>query len=110
MPVIDSQPDGVPVCDHDQRQRRAPLQPTCAARAATRRRTRRDHGRRHLLAPGVPSHWSVYIGVEDSDATAAKAAELGGIVVQGPEDTPYGRLATINDPWGAMIKLFQLNS
>lgn len=60
------------------------------------------------LPPEVPSHWSIYIGVEDADASAAKATELGGTVIQGPEDTPYGRLASIGDPWGAMIKLHQV--
>ncbi|WP_020106333.1 VOC family protein [Nocardia sp. 348MFTsu5.1] len=60
------------------------------------------------LPPEVPSHWAIYIGVESADATAAKATELGGTVVQAPEDTPYGRLATISDPWGAMIKLHQV--
>ncbi|PXW35783.1 UNVERIFIED_CONTAM: hypothetical protein DES50_101730 [Williamsia faeni] len=60
------------------------------------------------LPPEVPSHWSVYIGVESADATAAKATELGGTVVQAPEDTPHGRIATLGDPWGATIKLYQL--
>lgn len=60
------------------------------------------------LPPEVPSHWSIYIGVENADATAAKATELGGTVITEPEDTPYGRLATIGDPWGAMIKLHQV--
>jgi predicted enzyme related to lactoylglutathione lyase/TfoX/Sxy family transcriptional regulator of competence genes len=27
--------------------------------------------------PGVPSHWHVYFGTDDADATAAKATELG---------------------------------
>lgn len=60
-----------------------------------------------FLPPDVPSHWSIYIGVENADETAAKAAELGGTVIDSPEDTPYGRLATISDPFGAMLKLHQ---
>ena len=32
-----------------------------------------------FLPEGVPAHWSVYFGVADADATAAKAVELGGI-------------------------------
>jgi predicted enzyme related to lactoylglutathione lyase len=62
---------------------------------------------RSFLPEGVPSHWSVYIGVEDADATITKAASMGGVVVQGPDDTPYGRLASLTDPTGAMFKIVQ---
>ena len=48
------------------------------------------------------------IGTDDVDATVTQAVELGGTVVAAPEDTPYGRLATIGDPFGAMIKLQQV--
>lgn len=58
-----------------------------------------------FLPEGVPSHWSVYIQVADADATLAKATELGGTVLMGPDDTPYGVLATIQDPTGAVIKI-----
>lgn len=58
-----------------------------------------------FLPDGVPAHWSVYIGVTDTDATLAKAVELGGSVVAEAVDTPYGRLATLTDPTGAAIKL-----
>jgi predicted enzyme related to lactoylglutathione lyase len=60
------------------------------------------------LPPEVPSHWGIYIGADDVDATVGKAVELGGSVVAEPMDTPYGRLATIGDPFGAMIKLQQV--
>jgi uncharacterized protein len=52
-------------------------------------------------------HWGVYFEVEDADATTALAQELGGTVVHGPEDTPYGRLATLLDPTGTRFKLLQ---
>jgi predicted enzyme related to lactoylglutathione lyase len=52
-----------------------------------------------------PVAWSVYFEVEDADATAAKATKLGGTVLQAPEDTPYGRLATLADPTGARFKI-----
>jgi len=51
------------------------------------------------------SHWLTYFGSLDVDATAARAAELGGSVVVEPHSTPYGRLATIADPWGAVFAL-----
>jgi predicted enzyme related to lactoylglutathione lyase len=49
--------------------------------------------------------WHVYFAVEDCDAACAKVTELGGSVVTPPEDTPYGRLATVKDPMGATFKL-----
>lgn len=58
-----------------------------------------------FLPDGVPAHWSVYFDVADTDATSAKAVELGGTVVDPAQDTPYGRLATIADPTGAAFKL-----
>jgi predicted enzyme related to lactoylglutathione lyase len=52
-------------------------------------------------ANGAPSHWVVLFRVEDTDATVAKATELGGSVVSAAADSPYGRLATLADPTGA---------
>jgi predicted enzyme related to lactoylglutathione lyase len=43
----------------------------------------------------------VTFGVDDSDATAAKATELGGNVVVQPFDAPWVRMTVINDPQGA---------
>jgi predicted enzyme related to lactoylglutathione lyase len=59
------------------------------------------------LPEGVPAHWSVYFAVADADATVAKAIELGGAVVVPPEDTPYGRIATLTDATGAQFKIVQ---
>jgi len=41
----------------------------------------------------------------DADAAVARVESLGGSVVRAPEDTPYGRLATVADPAGAQFKL-----
>jgi len=49
----------------------------------------------------VPPHWLVYLGTDDVDATAAKAAELGGSVIVPGTDFPGGRFALLNDPQGA---------
>ena len=51
--------------------------------------------------PDVPAHWSVTVGVDDADATAEKAAKLGGRVVVAPFDAPWVRVAVIADPQGA---------
>ena len=47
-----------------------------------------------FLPEGVPSHWSVYFAVDDTDAALARIAELGGRRSRPAEDTPYGRLAS----------------
>ena len=49
----------------------------------------------------TPAHWTVTFGVDDADATAAKAKDLGGEVVAGPFDAPWTKLAVIKDPQGA---------
>jgi predicted enzyme related to lactoylglutathione lyase len=49
----------------------------------------------------TPASWSVVFAVDDADATAAKARELGGEVITGPLDAPWTRMAVIRDPQGA---------
>jgi predicted enzyme related to lactoylglutathione lyase len=51
--------------------------------------------------PDVPAHWSVTFAVDDADATADRAAELGGQVVVPPFDAPWVRMTVITDPQGA---------
>jgi len=50
---------------------------------------------------GDPPHWSVTFAVESADATAARAAELGGRVIAPPFDAPWVRMSVIADPQGA---------
>jgi hypothetical protein len=50
-----------------------------------------------------PAHWSVTFAVDDADATAARATELGGRVLAGPFDAPWVRMAVIADPQGAVF-------
>src|SRR4051812_42083256 len=51
--------------------------------------------------PDTPEHWSVTFGVDDADAIAAKASELGGQVLVAPFDAPWVRMTVIADPQGA---------
>jgi uncharacterized protein len=57
--------------------------------------------------PDTPAHWSVTFAVDDADATAAKAMELGGKVIVPPFDAPWStptytiRITVIADPQGA---------
>jgi predicted enzyme related to lactoylglutathione lyase len=58
-----------------------------------------------FLPAGVPASWSIYFDVDDTDVTIATLTRLGGSVVMAAEDTPYGRLATVADPAGAIFKV-----
>jgi hypothetical protein len=53
-------------------------------------------------------HWQPYVAVEDPDATAAKAAELGGTTLLEPMDVPnVGRIGLLQDPQGAPIGIIK---
>jgi uncharacterized protein len=51
--------------------------------------------------PEVPAHWSVTFAVDDADAAAKQATELGGTVVVAPFDAPWVRMTVLTDPQGA---------
>jgi predicted enzyme related to lactoylglutathione lyase len=51
--------------------------------------------------PDTPPHWSVTFGVDDADAIALKATELGGKAIVPPFDAPWVRMTVLNDPQGA---------
>ncbi|OBF15744.1 VOC family protein [Mycobacterium sp. ACS4331] len=58
-----------------------------------------------LYPPEVPSFWQVYITVDDVAATVQQARELGAEILMPGEDTPYGTLAALRDPLGALFCL-----
>jgi predicted enzyme related to lactoylglutathione lyase len=51
--------------------------------------------------PDVPPHWGLTFAVDDADAIADKATELGGKVLVPPLDAPWVRMTVIADPQGA---------
>jgi len=56
----------------------------------------------------MPNVWAIYFEVDDADASAARAKELGGTVLQEPMDTPpAGRIAMIRDPQGAVFGIIK---
>lgn len=57
----------------------------------------------------LPPHWMVYFAVEDTDAAAARAAELGGKVSVPPTDFPFGRFAVLNDPQSAVFSVVRFS-
>lgn len=61
------------------------------------------------LPEGTPSHWQVYFGVEDTDQAVANATGLGATVIRPPEDSPYGRMAVLADPTGAVFTVISVS-
>jgi predicted enzyme related to lactoylglutathione lyase len=54
----------------------------------------------------IAPQWAVYITVDDVDATASKAVELGGKILMPPTDIPnVGRFAALADPQGVMFSV-----
>ena len=62
----------------------------------------------HGLPPEMPPNWSVDFWIDDADAAAARAPELGGAVIVPPSDSPAFRQAVIADPGGAAMSISQL--
>ena len=56
----------------------------------------------------MPPAWGVYFAVADTDATVAKAQELGAGVFMGPTDIEPGRFAVLADNVGAVFNVLQL--
>ncbi|MEW1812480.1 VOC family protein [Pseudarthrobacter phenanthrenivorans] len=59
------------------------------------------------LPAEAPATWQVYFAVEDTDAAVESAASLGAHTIHPAEDTPFGRMATLADPTGAVFKVAQ---
>ena len=54
---------------------------------------------------GEPSGWNVYFEVADVDAALAQVTALGGKIIEPAQDTPYGRMARVEDPTGTTFRL-----
>jgi len=58
--------------------------------------------------PNLPPNWMVYFAVADVDATASKAAELGGQIYVPPMDMAVGRMSVMADPQGATFAVIAM--
>ena len=57
-------------------------------------------------AEGAPPYWGLYITVDDVDATAKQAKELGATIIVPPTEIPEaGRFCVLQDPQGAVISI-----
>lgn len=61
------------------------------------------------LSGDALAHWDITFSVADTDASVARARELGGEVVVEPVDRPYVRLAVLRDPDGVAFNVSQFN-
>ncbi len=56
----------------------------------------------------TPPHWETYVSVDDVEAAAARAKELGGTILAEPMDVmEFGRMAVVQDPTGAVFCMWQ---
>jgi predicted enzyme related to lactoylglutathione lyase len=59
---------------------------------------------------GEKPHWWAHVAVDDVDAAAQRAKQLGGEIRVPPTDIPQvGRFSIIADPQGAVLSLFRSN-
>lgn len=59
-------------------------------------------------AGDVPAAWTWYVAVPDAVDAARRVDALGGEVVSGPEDTPYGRMLLVRGPVGELVALLEV--
>jgi uncharacterized protein len=57
------------------------------------------------VTPGLPKGWLTCFAVADTDRAAAMTEARGGKVVTAPVDSPFGRFAVLEDPWGALFEV-----
>lgn len=60
------------------------------------------------VVPADATGWRIYFAVDSTDAALARVRELGGEVLDGPVDSPFGRIATVADPTGATFQITAL--
>ena len=61
-----------------------------------------------MAESGMPPVWTMYVSVDDIDATVAKVEPAGGSVMQPPMDVmSAGRMAVVADPAGAVFCMWE---
>ena len=61
-----------------------------------------------MASPDETSHWTTYFGVGSIGDAVADIARLGGTVLSGPTETPFGPVASAVDTQGAAFSVIQL--
>lgn len=57
------------------------------------------------VIPDGEGGWRIYFAVDACDAAVERIRELGGSLLDGPVDSPFGRIATVADPTGASFQI-----
>jgi uncharacterized protein len=57
--------------------------------------------------PSMPKGWLACFAVASTDDAVRIVEAKGGKVTMSPEDTPFGRFAIVEDPWGAAFEVLQ---
>lgn len=60
------------------------------------------------LPEGVPPYWMGYFAVDDTDGAVERVTAGGGSVIAPPMDSPYGRIAVVSDPQGAVLSVMAM--
>jgi len=60
--------------------------------------------------PGSPTGWATCFSVASTDDAVAAVEAAGGKVTMAAQDTPFGRFAVVEDPWGAPFSVMQAPS
>ena len=55
--------------------------------------------------PSMPTGWLTCFSVGSTDEAVATVEAKGGKVTMPPMDTPFGRFAVVEDPWGASFEV-----
>lgn len=61
------------------------------------------------VIPEGEGGWRIYYAVDACDAAVERITELGGSLLDGPVDSPFGRIATVADPTGASFQICATN-
>jgi predicted enzyme related to lactoylglutathione lyase len=59
----------------------------------------------HRLPEAPSSSWLTYFQVEDTDAAVRRAVDAGGTSPREPWNSPYGRVAAVQDPFGVNFRI-----
>lgn len=60
-----------------------------------------------FLHSGYPAAWQVYFQVDDTELAITQALGLGASVIDPPQDSPFGRVASLSDPTGSSFKTIE---
>ena len=61
-------------------------------------------------SPGLPTGWQICFAVAGTDEAVGAVEAGGGTVLMAAQDTEFGRIAVVADPWGAAFAVMAVVS